>query len=161
MKKFIPIIAFAAMITACNTNSQPGFQDTGKSSADTTGLAEFKNWKTEQALKDLSEYKTEVAASVPKRTTSGTKRSSGTNHTVQYSTTTSNAAYSDPVVVPEKKKGWSKAAKGAAIGGASGAVLGAVIDKKNRAIGAVIGGVVGGGVGYGVGRTMDKKDGRY
>ncbi|MGF2411106.1 MAG: YMGG-like glycine zipper-containing protein, partial [Ferruginibacter sp.] len=59
-----------------------------------------------------------------------------------------------------KKKGWSKAAKGAVIGAGTGAVAGAIINKRNRAAGAVIGGVVGGGVGYGVGRSMDKKDGR-
>ena len=64
-----------------------------------------------------------------------------------------------PAAAP-KKKGWSKAAKGAVIGGTAGAVTGAILDKKNRAAGAVIGGVLGGGVGYGVGRAKDKKDGR-
>ena len=59
-----------------------------------------------------------------------------------------------------KKKGWSKAAKGTAIGAASGAVIGAVVNKRNRAAGAVIGGILGGGGGYVIGRTMDKKDGR-
>jgi hypothetical protein len=60
----------------------------------------------------------------------------------------------------EKKKGWSKAAKGAVIGGVAGAVGGAVINKKNRGIGAVVGAVIGAGAGYGVGRSQDKKDGR-
>ena len=64
-----------------------------------------------------------------------------------------------PAAAP-KKKGWSKAAKGAVIGGAAGAVTGAILDKNHRGAGAVIGGVVGGGVGYGVGRAKDKKDGR-
>ena len=59
-----------------------------------------------------------------------------------------------------KKKGWSKAAKGAVIGAGTGAIAGAIINKRNRALGAVIGGVVGGGVGYGIGRAKDKKDGR-
>jgi len=65
-----------------------------------------------------------------------------------------------PAAAP-KKKGWSKAAKGAVIGGAAGAVAGAIINKRNRAAGAVIGGAAGAGVGYGVGRAKDKKDGRY
>lgn len=80
------------------------------------------------------------------------------------------AAYkaSHPVVVTPapvattttKKKGWSKAAKGAAIGAGTGAVAGAIISKNNRAAGAVVGGVVGAGAGYGIGRAKDKKDGR-
>ncbi len=56
-----------------------------------------------------------------------------------------------------RKKGWSKAAKGAAIGGIGGAVAGAVIGKGK---GAVIGGVLGATGGYIIGRSKDKKDGR-
>ena len=59
----------------------------------------------------------------------------------------------------EKKKGWSKAAKGAVIGGAAGAIGGAIISKK-KGLGAVIGGVVGAAGGYVIGKKMDKKDGR-
>jgi len=62
--------------------------------------------------------------------------------------------------VPAKKKGWSKAAKGAAIGAGVGAIGGAIISKK-KGLGAVIGGVVGGAGGYIIGRNKDKKDGRY
>lgn len=56
----------------------------------------------------------------------------------------------------EKKKGWSKAAKGTAIGAGSGAVLGAIIS-KNKTKGAVIGGVIGAAGGYVLGKKMDKK----
>lgn len=59
-----------------------------------------------------------------------------------------------------RKKGWSKAAKGAAIGAGAGAVAGAIIS-KNKGLGAVVGGVVGGAGGYIIGRNKDKKDGRY
>lgn len=62
--------------------------------------------------------------------------------------------------VATKKKGWSKAAKGAVIGAGAGAIAGAVISKK-KGLGAVIGGVVGGAGGYIIGRNKDKKDGRY
>jgi hypothetical protein len=62
--------------------------------------------------------------------------------------------------VPAKKKGWSKAAKGAVIGAGTGAIAGAIISKK-KGLGAVIGGVVGGAGGYIIGRNKDKKDGRY
>lgn len=60
----------------------------------------------------------------------------------------------------QKKKGWSKAAKGTAIGAVGGAALGAIVAKKNRGLGAVIGGVVGGATGYTIGRAGDRKDGR-
>lgn len=58
----------------------------------------------------------------------------------------------------EKKKGMSKAAKGAIIGGVGGAVVGGVATKSAK--GAVVGGVVGGTAGYIIGRQQDKKDGR-
>jgi outer membrane lipoprotein SlyB len=58
---------------------------------------------------------------------------------------------------PEKKKGWSSAAKGAVIGGAAGGVTGAVVDKKHRLRGAAIGTAVGAGAGYLFGRHKDKK----
>jgi hypothetical protein len=60
----------------------------------------------------------------------------------------------------EKKKGWSKAAKGAVIGGAAGAIGGAIISKK-KGLGAVIGGVIGAAGGYAIGKKLDKKDNRY
>ena len=65
-----------------------------------------------------------------------------------------------PAPVAVKKRGWSKAAKGAAIGAGAGAIGGAIIS-KNKGLGAVIGGVVGGAGGYIIGRSKDKKDGRY
>lgn len=58
---------------------------------------------------------------------------------------------------PEKKKGISKATKGAVIGGVAGAVGGIVIGKK-KGLGAVIGGVVGAAGGYIIGKDLDKKD---
>ncbi len=60
----------------------------------------------------------------------------------------------------EKKKGWSKATKGAVIGGAAGAIGGAIISKK-KGLGAVIGGVIGAAGGYVIGKKMDKKDNRF
>jgi NAD kinase len=69
---------------------------------------------------------------------------------VHYVNTSSNAAE------PERKKGWSNAAKGAVIGGGTGAVVGAVADKKH-AQGAVIGAAVGAGAGFLIGKHKDKK----
>lgn len=61
---------------------------------------------------------------------------------------------------PEKKKGWSKAAKGAVIGAGAGAIGGAILSKK-KGVGAIIGGVLGAAGGYAIGRGMDKKDNRF
>ncbi|MGH1519476.1 YMGG-like glycine zipper-containing protein [Chryseobacterium sp. JK1] len=76
----------------------------------------------------------------------------------------SNGAYanngSGTTQATNKKKGWSKAAKGTVIGTVGGAAAGALIAKKNRGLGAVIGGVVGGATGYTIGRSQDRKDGR-
>ncbi len=58
---------------------------------------------------------------------------------------------------PEKKKGWSNAAKGAVIGAGAGAVGGAIISKK-KGLGAVVGGVVGAAGGYIIGKNIDKKN---
>jgi hypothetical protein len=91
-------------------------------------------------------------SSTSRRSSSGSGRvSSGSGGTYSHSTAS----------IPARKKGWSKAAKGAVIGGGSGAVLGAIISKNNKAKGAVIGGVLGAGGGYVLGRVLDKKDGRY
>ena len=143
-------LTIAVLLMACNNS--PG-DAAGKTLnyADTVGLAEFQEWKAHnETLAAIDAYKKAhetPAAPAVRRTAS---RQSG--KMVSSSENQGKVA---------KKKGWSKAAKGATIGAGSGAVLGAVIHKRNRALGAVIGGVLGGGVGYGIGRSKDKKDGRY
>ena len=141
----------AVVLAACG--NKPGAvsdKTKGLSYADTVGLAEFQDWKVNnERIAAVEAYKkTEKATAVTRR------RSSPSQSGSMVSSSENQAKVA-------KKKGWSKAAKGATIGAGSGAILGAVINKRNRALGAVIGGVVGGGVGFGVGRSMDKKDGRY
>lgn len=70
----------------------------------------------------------------------------------------SEAVYQEPV--PEKKKGWSDAAKGTAIGAGVGAGMGILIDKDKRGRGAAIGALIGGGGGYLIGRKKDRESGR-
>jgi hypothetical protein len=140
----------AIIISACSNKPNAGVESTkGSLYADTVGLAEFQDWKAHnERVAAVEAYKkTENATAVTRR-----RSSSQSGSMVSSSENQAKVA---------KKKGWSKAAKGATIGAGSGAVLGAVINKRNRALGAVIGGVVGGGVGFGIGRSMDKKDGRY
>ena len=145
-------LSIAVFLMACN-NSPGTLDKNGKSLgyADTVGLAEFQEWKAHnERVAAIDAYKKaneNAAAPAPRRATS---KQSG--RMVSSSENQAKVA---------KKKGWSKAAKGATIGAGSGAVLGAVIHKRNRALGAVIGGVLGGGVGYGIGRSQDKKDGRF
>jgi hypothetical protein len=142
-------LTIAVFVLACNNS--PG-DTTAKTLtyADTVGLSEFQTWKAHnETVAAIDAYKKahEAPAAPVRRTVS---KQSG--RMVSSSENQAKVA---------KKKGWSKAAKGATIGAGSGAVLGAVIHKRNRALGAVIGGVLGGGVGYGIGRSQDKKDGRY
>jgi Glycine zipper len=138
MKRILGIVAIAGTLVACKGNKT---NTTGNtlvlSAADSAKMKEFEQWKDR---KEQSEKKTVVYRNVS-------------------TASTDNTTATAPAVV--KKKGWSKAAKGAVIGGVTGAAAGAIINKKNRAAGAVIGGAVGAGVGYGIGRSKDKKDGRY
>jgi hypothetical protein len=177
MKKFLSVVTVAAFMTACTSKQDDSaqkaaiiaaYQDSVRKAADTAGLAEFQNWKAENELAEVAQYnQAQYAAAapvaqkartyVPARKSSGTtarrRSSSSDNGGGSMNSTSENTA--------SRKKGWSKAAKGAAIGTAGGAVVGAVVNKKNRVAGGVVGGVLGAGVGYGIGRGMDKKDGRY
>jgi Glycine zipper len=133
MKHLLIIAAMATMVASCKNKTKEETKVlSATEQADSIEFAKFKEQKAKNEA--VAAYKAShpvAAAPAPAATTAA-----------------------------PKKKGWSKAAKGAVIGAGTGAVAGAIINKKNRAAGAVIGGVVGGGVGYGVGRSMDKKDGR-
>lgn len=58
--------------------------------------------------------------------------------------------------VTEKRKGWSRAAKGAVIGAGVGAITGAAVSKK-KGEGAIIGGLAGAGLGAGTGAIIDSE----
>lgn len=138
MKKLLFIVAMAILMVSCKNAAKETQVLSATQLADYT---EFVKWKEGQE-------KTAEAKSTNTRVV----------ERVVYKT---KPVYTAPATTAvAKKKGWSKAAKGAAIGAGAGAIAGAIINKRNRAVGAVIGGVVGGGVGYGIGRSKDKKDGR-
>ena len=143
-------LTIAIVLIAC-TNSPGDPAARTLNYADTIGLAEFQDWKAHnETVAAIDAYKkTHESSAAP-----AVRR----NYSGQSGRMVSSSENQAKVA---KKKGWSKAAKGATIGAGSGAILGAVIHKRNRALGAVIGGVLGGGVGYGIGRSKDKKDGRY
>jgi hypothetical protein len=186
MKKLLSIVSTVAIsavtLTACSSNSGSlsaeqqlqAYKDSIKLAADTAGLSEFRQYKAYNELSNAAPYQNmEYAAaaaapvarsysSAPRRSyaSSSSRRSSG--YSGRRSRSYGGGGYSNSTAsYPAKKKGWSKAAKGAVIGGAGGAIAGAVINKKNRAVGAVVGGILGGGGGYVIGRQMDKRDGRY
>ena len=173
MKKILFALSTVAVMASCSQNNPRTAAETQTlQPTDTAGLAQFQAWKAqnELAVANQMAQANQLAAQQPtreivrervvyvnsprstsSRSSASRSRSSSGNSGV-YNSTSSNTA---------RKKGWSKAAKGAVIGGAGGAVIGAVVNKRNRAAGAVIGGVLGGAVGYGIGRSQDKKDGRY
>ena len=173
MKRFLSIFSIAAVMAACNTNPPvdiearlKAYQDSINLAADTAGLAQFRTWKAQNELADPATYgqMQYAAAAAPAvattRTTSSARRSSSRNYGNSGGGSRSSES-GNTAKAPVRKKGWSKAAKGAAIGGVAGAAGGAIINKRNRVVGGVVGGVLGGAVGYGIGRSMDKKDGRY
>jgi len=147
MKKFTIIstlaIAVSLLFVACKSNVAPVPQ----TMTDTTGFAQFQEWKLLNAEKENQQ------AAVARQTSS--RMATRAAKTVSMNSSTTNEAK------VAKKKGWSKSAKYAVIGGAGGAVLGAVINKKAPVKGAVIGAVILGGGGYIFGRSKDKKEGRY
>ena len=173
MKRILSVVTIAAAVTACNpgprteeaqvlSTQQP--QNTVL--ADTMGLAEYQAWKSQNELADFREYqqfKAQGIATTPQRNYSSSSRSTSSKSSSanRGTSTRSSGSGNSTASAPARKKGWSKAAKGAAIGAGTGAVIGAVVNKRNRAVGAVIGAVGGGAVGYGIGRSKDKKDGRY
>lgn len=166
MKTFLPIIAIAGFVTACNSNPQINADKAAANAySDTTGFAQYKAWKAEADLKNSvtpdsdKPVATKTIVYVPAKATAN-RTSSPARSYENYESGSMSSESSNAAKAPVKK-GWSKAAKGAAIGAGTGAVAGAVINKKNRVVGGVIGGVLGGGAGYGIGRHMDKKDGRY
>jgi hypothetical protein len=157
MKRTLPILSVAlivtaaVMMTACSSKPKTDAEkNLVLSASDTTGLADFQEWKVQNERKDPNLYYATGNTPAPVnavRKTTAVKKSTGTTATKP--------------VAAAKKKGWSKAAKGAAIGTAASAIAGVIISKKNPVLGGIIGGVAGGGIGYGIGRGMDKKDGRY
>lgn len=142
----VGIAAIAFVMSACNSSPK---KDEGfvLAAVDTTGLAAFQYWKTQNETKDPSMYYMQASQPAPAKPKAAVTR--------KVTPTPSQTSTQET-----KKKGWSKAAKGTAIGAGAGAVAGAIINKKNRVLGGVIGSVIGGGIGYGIGRGMDKKDGR-
>jgi hypothetical protein len=169
MKKVLSVLAIAGSLTmaACGSNPNAALQnEKGAAYTDTVGLAQFREWKAQQAMAEMSAAaaaSASTAYAAPVKKSSSATRSSSTRRT-SGSTASQSKSIGSTTSYPAKpaaKKGWSKAAKGAAIGAGGGAIIGAVVNKRNRAVGAVIGGVAGGAVGYGIGRSIDKKDGRY
>lgn len=154
MKRVLPILGIAAVAVILFTSCGNRQQEEAKTLAmiDTTGQAQFEAWRKQQEFAaQYALYKAEMEKNTPKAV--ATTRAKTYQKTGSMSTNTSY-----PAKTAEKKKGWSKGAKGAVIGGAAGGALGAVIYKKNRVLGGVVGAVIGAGAGYGIGKHIEKKD---
>ena len=103
-----------------------------------------------------------AAAPSPTRRTTSIRRHSNTRYgnssTTNNNSTVNNSGSGNYPAQPARRRGISKAAKGAIIGGVGGAVIGGVIGKNAK--GAIIGGAAGAAGGYILGRSKDRKDGR-
>ena len=102
-----------------------------------------------------------AAAPAPTRRTTTSRQRSSTRYGNSSASTTNNSTVTNngnTTAQPSRRRGISKAAKGAIIGGVGGAVIGGVIGKNVK--GAAIGGAVGAAGGYIIGRKKDRRDGR-
>ena len=163
MKNLLSSLAVTATLalTMAACNSTPKQAQVTLNATDTTGFAAFQAYKQAEMIKASTAAYAAAAPQTKVVTRYVPVRSTASRSSVSRSTASSPVVMNSESSNAAKKKGWSKAAKGAVIGGVVGAGTGAVVNKKNRAAGAVIGGVLGAGAGYGIGRGMDKRDGRY
>lgn len=164
MKKLLPILSIlffsVLLFTACTNKTTDPAAKAGSvlTYVDTTGLADFQKWKTQNELKDPDVYYQqgieEQPASIVRTATPKTpvRKSVG-------KTTSMNSVSQYPAKTVAKK-GWSRKAKGAVIGGGGGAIIGALLGKRNRLVGGALGGALGAGVGYVIGNELDRKHGR-
>lgn len=172
MKKILTIFALASIFAACKNQSSLDktkdvvlLSDTlgaykSNYSTDTSSMIQtnvVNNGTSATGVVGATGNNTTTASPKAKVPSKGTGTRAKTNSTGNG--TSGSNGNSGTTATNTKKKGWSKAAKGAVIGGVGGAVAGAVIS-KNKGKGAIIGGVVGAAGGYIIGRDKDKKDGR-
>ncbi len=179
MKKILFTIASATvLLTACNNQKKDNLNTEKQIVFTDTSLLKQSNVSTDKAMENETAVSEPQKTQAPVRTITKyvrvretqPRREPVTNSEpvnqapapTQSETGTANVGdgpVATPQTVPQKKKGWSDAAKGATIGGVGGAVAGAVIS-KNKGKGAIIGGVIGAAGGYILGRKADKKSGR-
>ncbi len=175
MKIVTLAIAVSLLMTACSSNSDT--QTTREILADTSTTSAYDNSintdtgslvpPTATAMlaaeaspvahaKTLTTKKATPAKTVVTSTTAPAATTPQAPAEMATETTAATEATPAEAVEPEKKQGWSNAAKGAVIGAGAGAIGGAVISKK-KGKGAIIGGVLGAGAGYIIGKGKDKR----
>ena len=168
MKRTLLTGATAFWLVACHSNSKSpeaaSNEAVWQQASDTVAVVkEHPQTAPEQepaVATTKSTHQVSTQHKTDKRKTESTSAASGGASAATAAAPAQNGTAASPAAT-EKKKGWSKTAKGAVIGGVVGAGAGAIIDKNNRGAGAVIGGVVGAGAGAIIGNQMDKKDGRH
>ncbi|MCW3082297.1 YMGG-like glycine zipper-containing protein [Segetibacter sp.] len=186
MRKTITAFAIAAIFTACTSKPKPATDAATLMSTDTTSINNSSNDKSEAftmngvsdtivsgdgsryvkvdpnatVTKTVTTTKVSTAAAPARKTTrtKTTTRTGGTGTSASTSGTGTESSTGTTTTTPTvaKKKGWSKAAKGAVIGAGTGAAAGAIIG-KNKVKGAIIGGAAGAGGGFIIGKILDKK----
>ncbi len=164
MKKIVLSLMVATTFAACNSKSD---LNTNKDVilTDTSSMYRSNMMTDTGSVIETSALTTGTSTAVANRRATNTNRATtyptrrnNTNRNYGNTSRSSNSGSSNSGnTVPQRKTGWSKAAKGAVIGGVGGAVVGGVVKGGK---GAVVGGVVGAAGGYILGRSKDKKDGR-
>ncbi|MEI6948923.1 YMGG-like glycine zipper-containing protein [Paraflavisolibacter sp. H34] len=164
---FLAIGAAALVVASCHSNPETPQAAADTVTTDTAGLAAFQAFKAQQEKDSLQKVQDSITranrplAAKPKPARHQAAASTAVRSSSGNDNTASESISSESANTAERKKGWSKTAKGAVIGGVVGAGAGAVINKKNRTKGAIIGGAAGAGAGAIIGHDQDKKDGRH
>ena len=145
MKKIVLIFSAVVLLTSCkNTTDKAAVMEDNKQ-------AVIDSMKTQMAKKESALAKQKSIDSMKVIMDRQHAQKVTVVHDVAGAPTTTTTT------VVQKRKGWSRAAKGAVIGAGVGAITGAVIDKKHHGEGAIIGGLAGAGVGAGTGAILDSK----
>ena len=165
MKKLFFVFAIASLFAACKSKSTTDLE-TNKSLLLLTDSLRMNNSSyltdtgavSAAAIRNGNMSGAATNTNVTRRTTGTTRTNTNKPSRTYGNTRSTSSGNGSTATTTTRKRGWSKAAKGATIGAVGGAVAGAVIG--HNAKGAVIGAVIGGAGGYIIGRNKDKKDGR-
>lgn len=159
MKNIFYIFALVTLLAACNSKSSPDLES-NKDLMILTDPSMNGNYLADTGVVATAAMRNSTITPNTNGNTYAktTRRSGGSNGRVYGSSGGTESSSGTGSNTSTRKKGISKAAKGAIIGGVGGATVGAVIGKNGK--GAVIGGVIGAAGGYIIGRKQDKKDGR-
>ena len=164
MKKLFFVFAIASLFAACKSKSTTELETNKSLLLLSDSLRMNNSYLTDTgavsaAVMNNGNVNGSAANTTVSRRTTGTTRTNAPSRSYGNTrSTSSRSGNGTSSTTTTRKRGWSKAAKGATIGAVGGAVAGAIIG--HNAKGAIIGAAAGAAGGYIIGRGKDRRDGR-